>query len=253
MPRCLLLGQPVGVLAGQRAHEPRLAVVDVTGGADRQRHRASIRPSSIADRLEAAARRAARATRAPSRSRPPASDEHQQVEPLRAVRLVARREDRLEDEERAPRRRRRANRAQDRRRRARRPSRGGSPRGRRRHRPARARRSSLDELDALAERRLVADGLRQVEDDAAQPGWRRTSSTSSAPLPPPTSTTSRRPRQSSAASRSAVSPLAAAHRAVEGRTLFGVRPRATTRSRCRTSAERRAPSAWRVERGRPRR
>ena len=34
----LLLGQPVGVLAGERAHEPRLAVVDVAGGADRQRH-----------------------------------------------------------------------------------------------------------------------------------------------------------------------------------------------------------------------
>ena len=33
-----LLGQPVGVLPGQRPDEPRLAVVDVSGGADRQRH-----------------------------------------------------------------------------------------------------------------------------------------------------------------------------------------------------------------------
>ena len=37
MPRALLLRQPVGVLAGQRPHEPRLAVVDVPRGADRQR------------------------------------------------------------------------------------------------------------------------------------------------------------------------------------------------------------------------
>ena len=34
----LLLGQPVRVLARQRPDEPRLAVVDVPGGADRQRH-----------------------------------------------------------------------------------------------------------------------------------------------------------------------------------------------------------------------
>ena len=37
-PALLLLGQPVGVLSGQRPDEPRLAVVDVTGSADRQRH-----------------------------------------------------------------------------------------------------------------------------------------------------------------------------------------------------------------------
>ena len=41
----LLLGQAVRVLPGQRAHEPRLPVIDVTGSADRQRHRASINPS----------------------------------------------------------------------------------------------------------------------------------------------------------------------------------------------------------------
>src|SRR6266508_2564424 len=41
----LLLRQPVGVLARERAHEPRLAVVDVPRGADGQRHRASIKPS----------------------------------------------------------------------------------------------------------------------------------------------------------------------------------------------------------------
>ena len=37
-PAPLLLRQPVGVLARQRPHEPRLAVVDVPGSADRQRH-----------------------------------------------------------------------------------------------------------------------------------------------------------------------------------------------------------------------
>ncbi len=33
-----LLGKPVGVLAGERADERRLAVIDVTRRADRQRH-----------------------------------------------------------------------------------------------------------------------------------------------------------------------------------------------------------------------
>ena len=37
-PALVLLGQPVGVLAGQRLDERRLAVVDVTRGTDRQRH-----------------------------------------------------------------------------------------------------------------------------------------------------------------------------------------------------------------------
>ena len=37
-PAPLLLRQPVGVLPRQRPHEPRLAVVDVPGGADGQRH-----------------------------------------------------------------------------------------------------------------------------------------------------------------------------------------------------------------------
>ena len=37
-PAPLLLGQAVRVLPGQRSDEPRLAVVDVTRGADRQRH-----------------------------------------------------------------------------------------------------------------------------------------------------------------------------------------------------------------------
>ena len=36
----MLLGEAVGVLAGERADEPRLAVVDVPGGADGQRHQA---------------------------------------------------------------------------------------------------------------------------------------------------------------------------------------------------------------------
>ena len=39
-PARLLLRQPVGVLAGQRPDEPRLAVVDVARGADGERHRA---------------------------------------------------------------------------------------------------------------------------------------------------------------------------------------------------------------------
>ena len=43
-PAPLLLGKPVRVLAGQRPHEPRLAVVDVPRGADRQRHRSSAEP-----------------------------------------------------------------------------------------------------------------------------------------------------------------------------------------------------------------
>jgi hypothetical protein len=37
-PASLLLWKPVRVLPCQRSHEPRLAVVDVTRGADRQRH-----------------------------------------------------------------------------------------------------------------------------------------------------------------------------------------------------------------------
>ena len=37
-PAPLLLRQPVRVLPGQRPDEPGLAVVDVTRGADRQRH-----------------------------------------------------------------------------------------------------------------------------------------------------------------------------------------------------------------------
>ena len=40
-PARLLLGQAIRVLAGERAHEPRLAVVDVAGRADRQRHAAN--------------------------------------------------------------------------------------------------------------------------------------------------------------------------------------------------------------------
>ena len=42
----LLLGQPVGVDAGERAHERGLAVVDVPGGAERQRARSA--PASSA-------------------------------------------------------------------------------------------------------------------------------------------------------------------------------------------------------------
>ena len=49
-PAPLLLRQPVGVLAGQRADEPRLAVVDVPGGADRQRHRQARATRATRDR-----------------------------------------------------------------------------------------------------------------------------------------------------------------------------------------------------------
>ena len=48
MPRVTLLRQPVGVLAGQRPDEPRLAVVDVAGGADRQRHARTAAATSTA-------------------------------------------------------------------------------------------------------------------------------------------------------------------------------------------------------------
>ena len=44
-PALVLLGQPVGVLAGQRLDERRLAVVDVTRGTDRQRHGRSLEPA----------------------------------------------------------------------------------------------------------------------------------------------------------------------------------------------------------------
>ena len=43
-----LLRQPVRVLAGQRPDEPRLAVVDVAGGADRQRHACTAAATSTA-------------------------------------------------------------------------------------------------------------------------------------------------------------------------------------------------------------
>ena len=64
-PAPLLLGKPVGVLPGQRPHEPRLPVVDVAGGPDRQGHLASIRPSSIGP-ARGRRPRAAPATGAPS-------------------------------------------------------------------------------------------------------------------------------------------------------------------------------------------
>ena len=42
-PAPLLLGQAIGVLSGQGSHEPRLPVVDVARGPDRQRHRSASR------------------------------------------------------------------------------------------------------------------------------------------------------------------------------------------------------------------
>ena len=46
-PAGALLGKSVSVFSGQRPDEPRLAVVDVPGGADGQGHRAWMRPSAI--------------------------------------------------------------------------------------------------------------------------------------------------------------------------------------------------------------
>ena len=101
MPALLLLGQPVGVLARQRADEPGLAVVDMAGRSDGQRHRASINPSSIAHRLEAPGGE----QRAPLRLVALAAGEereHEQVEPLRPVRLVSRPETVSSTSSRAP-------------------------------------------------------------------------------------------------------------------------------------------------------
>ena len=83
-PARLFFRQPVGVLAGQRADEPRLAVVDVSRCPDRQRHLAWIRPSSISSTHEACTVE----KRTPIRlgSLPAAlEDEHQEVQPLHAV------------------------------------------------------------------------------------------------------------------------------------------------------------------------
>ena len=88
-PALLLLRQPVGVLPGQRPDEPGLAVVDVARCADRQRHRASISPSSMLTGSKPCSSSSSRHC-ASFRSRPREEREHQQVEPLRAVRLVAR-------------------------------------------------------------------------------------------------------------------------------------------------------------------
>ena len=45
-PALALFGEPVGVLAGQRPHEPRLAVVDVARGPDRERHQRAARTAA---------------------------------------------------------------------------------------------------------------------------------------------------------------------------------------------------------------
>jgi hypothetical protein len=71
-PARLLLREPVGVLSGQRAHEPRLPVVNVAGRSDRQGHRARTRPSSIDTGSSPAPSSSARHCGS-VRSRPPAS------------------------------------------------------------------------------------------------------------------------------------------------------------------------------------
>ena len=163
---CLLLGQPVRVLAGERLHERRLAVIDVTRRADSQRHRASIRPSSTRTGSKPPSASSVRHC-ASFRSRPAGEREHQQVEPLRAVRLVPVGEHRLEDEQTSVRRGGGSNGAQDRSRLLVAPVvedlrddvdvAVGHP----------VEEAALDERDALSERRLVAHRLREVEHDAA--------------------------------------------------------------------------------------
>src|SRR5262245_49706802 len=71
-PAPLLLREPVGVFAGERTDEPRLPVVDVPGGPDRQRHRAWTSPSSIENGSRPAPSSSARHCGS-VRSRPPAS------------------------------------------------------------------------------------------------------------------------------------------------------------------------------------
>ncbi len=70
-PARLLLGEPVGVLARERPDERRLAVVDVTGGSDGQRHDGGRgrRPRPVTRPLSAHAPRAQRGR--PRRSRRP--------------------------------------------------------------------------------------------------------------------------------------------------------------------------------------
>ena len=113
-PARLLLGQPVGVLAGQRPDEPGLPVVDVPRCADRQRHRGLDQLVLDARRPEAALPSSSRHSGSFARGRRRA--EHQQIEPLAAVRLVAVRHHRLEHEQARVGGRAGADRAQDRRR-----------------------------------------------------------------------------------------------------------------------------------------
>ena len=197
----LLLRQPVGVLAGQRADEPRLAVVDVPGGADGQRHRASI--SVLGD--SGALKPVAPSSVAPLRLVALAAGEereHQQVEPLAAVRLVAGARRPLRGARAARPARRGADRAQD------------APRALvvpvvedrredvRRRRPGTARRSC---------RRRTCSARRGVSSRTVsgrsktmprRPGCRSSSASSSEPLPPPTSTTVSSPRQPTESRRS---------------------------------------------------
>ena len=166
-PALLLLGQPVRVLTGQRPDEPGLPVVDVARCADRQRHRAWISSCSMLVGSKPFSSSSSRHWRlvalAPGEER-----EHQQVEPLAPARLVALGDDRLEQDQARVGRRAGADRPQD--------------RGRalvvpvvedRRQEVDVALRHALeeaplDEPDPVAERRLVAHGLGEIEDDSAQ-------------------------------------------------------------------------------------
>ena len=97
-PALLLLGQPVRVLPGQRPDEPGLAVVDVTSGADRQRHRAWISSCSMLVGSKPFSSSSSRHW-ASFRSRPAKSASIEQVEPLAPARLVAVGDDRLEQDQ----------------------------------------------------------------------------------------------------------------------------------------------------------
>ena len=144
-----LLRQPVGVLAGQRLDERRLAVVDVPGGADRQRHRVTA---------------AATSSTSPSRERPAVEQEPAVADDPDDGRLAGaqRRRERLLDRAREARQlgeRQRA--AAD----AARPS----PRPCRRRAPPAAPRARAPTRDVLPQHAQHRDPLRRVEVHAQRP------------------------------------------------------------------------------------
>ena len=165
-PALVLLGEAIGVLARQRLDERRLAVIDVSRGADGQRHVATIGFSSDSTWNPAPSSSARHCCS--SRSRPPARTSIRRSSHFAPVGIVAGLDHRLVDQKACVRRGDRSDRAQD-------PGRVGvgpvvEDPGQDvgvalRHRLEEA---PYHELDAVAERRLVTHRLGQVEDDAAQ-------------------------------------------------------------------------------------